>query len=524
MGDFKMIDVQREYEKDLVQAQHYMEEQAELMREQERLAQEQLALEQARIDLEVMEQAKLFAGERPSEHTATAVTLDGNVENTYTRVGVGVEPIIPQAVINSHASQMITAMNGFENRKVLLINTVCGTGSVGRLVSGLYHTLEDHGYECLVAFGRGTPPADVRTYQIGTEFDVYVHGAMSRINDRHGFYSRKATQDLIHVIEQYNPDIIHLHNIHGYYINIEVLFAYLRRCGKKIIWTLHDCWSFTGHCSHFEYIGCNKWMTFCNKCEQLSEYPKSFGMDSSRQNFEDKKALFTGIDNLTIVTPSEWLKDRVKQSFLKDYPVVVVPTGIDLNSFYPYEEEVSENNMVFNLKNSLSLRNKTILLGVANPWRERKGLLQFSALSKALSDRYAIILLGLNDSQLQALPDSIIGLAKTDSIEQLAALYSMADIYINLTLEDTFPTTNLEALACGTPVVTYKAGGSPESIDETCGEVVERNSVQGVVAAIEKIMASRNSCYTKEMCVRRAQLYSKEYRFLEYIQHVYEAL
>ena len=527
-NDFRMIDVQKEYEQDLLDAQIIWEQQEELRRQEYIRQQEQLAYDmqqQQQIQEQIIrENARQFVREMPSMHDVTAVSLNGNTGNLYAGNAIPVEPIIPSEIYDSRTSQMITAMRGFGGRKVLLVNTVCGTGSVGRLVAGLYHTLEAQGYECLVAYGRGEAPSDVRSYRIGTDTDVYVHGAMSRLYDRHGFYSKRATQDFIAMVREYDPDIIHLHNLHGYYIHLAVLFSYLKKCGKKIIWTLHDCWSFTGHCSHFEYIGCNKWLTGCFKCEQLREYPKSFGMDSSMQNYRDKMQLFTGIDNLTIVTPSEWLKERVQQSFLKEYPVVVVPTGIDLTQFYPQRETNSEDNLIFRIKNSLSLRNKIILLGVANPWRDRKGLAQFGILAKALSDRYAIILVGLSERQISDLPENIIGLSKTDSIEELAALYSMADIYVNLTLEDTFPTTNIEALACGTPVVTYKAGGSPESINETCGEVVDRNSVQGVVAAIEKILAAKGSNYTTEMCLRRAQLYSKEHRFLEYIQNVYEAL
>ena len=526
--DFQMIDVQKEYEQDLLDAQIIWEQQEELRRQEYLRQQEQMQremLRQQEINEQIMqENARQFVNQMPSSHDVTAVSLNGNMDNTFAGNAVPYEPIVPTQVFDSQAKQMATAMQGFGGRRVLLVNTVCGTGSVGRLVAGLYHTLEAHGYECLVAYGRGEAPADIRAYRIGTDRDVYIHGAMSRLNDRHGFYSRRATLDFIAMIREYDPDIIHLHNIHGYYLNVGVLFTYLKKCGKKIIWTLHDCWSFTGHCSHFEYIGCTKWLNGCFKCEQLKEYPKSFGMDSSIQNYKDKKELFTGINDLTIVTPSEWLKDKVRQSFLREYPVVVVPTGIDLMQFYPYPETLSEDNLIFRIKKGLSLRNKTILLGVANPWRERKGLKQFYMLSKSLSDRYAIILLGLNEKQIADLPDGIIGLSRTDSTEELAALYSMADVYVNLTLEDTFPTTNLEALACGTPVVTYKAGGSPESIDETCGEVVDRNSVQGVVAAIEKIKAAGASCYTTEMCLRRAQLYSREYRFLEYIQNVYEAI
>lgn len=449
----------------------------------------------------------------------TAVSLDDNMENEF--IGQGSEEA-EKPVISKAATKVIASMDKLENRRVLLVNTVVGTGSVGRIVSGLYRTLEAHGYECLVAYGRWDVPENIRSYRIGTDTGVYVHGAMSRLMDRHGFYSTKATKEFIAVIEDFDPDIVHLHNVHGYYLNIKLMFEYLKSSGRRIIWTLHDCWSFTGHCTHFEYIGCQKWQNGCFQCEQLPEYPKSFMIDNSRKNYQQKKELFTGFQNMTIVTPSEWLEARVKQSFLKDYHTVVIPTGIDLNQFAPVEEVRSEDNLVFQLRSKLGLGGKYVLLGVANPWRERKGLAQFESLAKAISDKFAIILLGLNDEQLSRLPQSIIGLAKTDSIEELAALYSLADIYVNLTLEDTFPTTNIEALACGTPVVTYKAGGSGESIDDTCGIAVERNSVQGVIAAIDKIVALKNELYTPELCMKRARLYDRETRFMEYLQEAYE--
>lgn len=424
-------------------------------------------------------------------------------------------------VIDTQAT--LGALNMMENRRIFLINTVVGTGSVGRIMTGLYDVLTEHGYLCKLAYGRGEVPDGYDAYRIGSDFDVYVHGGFSRLTDRQGFYSAHATKELIKVIENFNPDIIHLHNVHGYYLNIKILFKYLKNSGKRVIWTLHDCWSFTGHCTHFEYVGCTKWMTECSHCEQLVEYPKSVLMDSSRKNFIQKKELFTGFENMTLVTPSHWLAARVKQSFMGQYHTVVVPTGIELDKFRPMQEERKDENIIFQLKNQLNLRGKFIVLGVANPWRERKGLAQFEALAKSLSDKYAIILLGLNDAQLNELPESIIGLAKTDSIDELSALYSMADVYVNLTLEDTFPTTNIEALACGTPVVTYKAGGSPESIDETCGIAVDRNSTQGVVAAIERIIAQRGMMYTREHCIERAKLYEKNKQYQEYISEVYDS-
>lgn len=471
-----------------------------------------------RDDYDEMEQEN-----RMWTEAVSSVSLDHNMENRY--IGQGMFPDEEKPVFSKEARRLFSSMDDMnKHKRVMLINTVAATGSVGRIVTGLYHALEDHGYECLIAFGRGEPPAGCRYYRIGTDMDVYLHGGMSRITDRHGFYSSQATSALIRVIEDFDPDIIHLHNIHGYYLNVRILFDYLHDRRRKVIWTLHDCWAFTGHCSHFEYIGCQKWQVCCDSCEQLNEYPKSMVFDNSRRNFLEKKVLFTGLKNMTIVTPSEWLHDRVKQSFLKKYPCIVVPTGIDLNQFYPMEERREPGNMIFELKKKLGLRGKTILLGVANPWRERKGLNQFVNLSKMVDERTAIVLLGLSDEQLSELPESIIGLARTDSIRDLVAIYSMADIYVNLTLEDTFPTTNLEALACGTPVITFKAGGSPESLDESCGIVVERNSIQGVVAAADKILANRGVLYTPEMCMRRAQLYNKDYRFMEYIQEVYDMI
>lgn len=477
----------------------------------------ELSEKRAREEQEKKRQEMIMA-----QNDISVISLENNIENSFIGQGVRSDEVTP--LYTGEAKRLGRSMNHLENRRVLLVNTVVGTGSVGRLTEGLYHALTANGYECLVAYGRDTHPEDINGYRIGQDLDVYIHGGLSRLSDRHGFYSTRATKDFINVIEEFNPDIIHLHNVHGYYLNIRVLFEYLKQKDIRIIWTLHDCWTFTGHCSHFEYIGCMKWTTGCFACEQLSEYPKSMGKDNSKKNYEDKKRLFTGFSDMTLVTPSNWLKGRVEQSYMGEYHTIVVPTGIDLSAFHPVEEKREEDNLIFRLRNSLNLRNKNVLLGVANPWRERKGLMQFVNLSKMINERCVIVLLGLNDEQLSSLPESIIGIGHTDSVEELAALYSMADIYINLTLEDTFPTTNIEALSCGTPVITYRSGGSAESIDETCGIAVEKNSVQGVVAAIDTILSQKGIAFTKEDCVRRARLYDREVRFEEYIREVYEGM
>ncbi|MCR5672929.1 MAG: glycosyltransferase [Lachnospiraceae bacterium] len=472
-------------------------------------------LEQERLERERQEMIM-------AQNDISVISLDNNIENSY--IGQGAKEPEPEVLYTKEAKRVVRSLNHLETRKVMLVNTVVGTGSVGRLVEGLYNTLTANGYECMVAYGRDTHPEGMNAYRIGQDMDVYIHGGLSRLTDRHGFYSKTATEEFIKVIQDFSPDIIHLHNVHGYYLNIRVLFEYLKTTDIRIIWTLHDCWTFTGHCSHFEYIGCMKWTTGCYSCEQLAEYPRSIGKDNSQRNYADKKELFTGFEDLTIVTPSQWLKSRVELSFMKDYHTVVVPTGIDTSVFHPIAEERNDDNLVFRLRNSLNLRNKNVLLGVANPWRTRKGLMQFVNLSKLINERCVIVLVGLNDEQMSSLPESVIGIGHTDSAEELAALYSMADIYVNLTLEDTFPTTNIEAMACGTPVITYRSGGSAESIDETCGIAVERNSVQGVVAAIDTILSQKGIAYTKEDCVRHAMLYDKEVRFEEYIREVYEGM
>ena len=457
-----------------------------------------------------------------AQNDISVISLDNNIENSY--IGQVTDAPEPEILYTKEAKRVVRSLNHLETRRVMLVNTVVGTGSVGRLVEGLYNTLTSNGYECMVAYGRDSHPEGMNAYRIGQDLDVYIHGGLSRITDRHGFYSKRATIEFINVIEEFKPDIIHLHNVHGYYLNIRVLFEYLKTTDIRIIWTLHDCWTFTGHCSHFEYIGCMKWTTGCYSCEQLAEYPKSVGKDNSQKNYADKKDLFTGFSDMTLVTPSQWLKGRVELSFMGAYHTVVVPTGIDTDVFHPVAEERTDDNLVFRLRNSLNLRNKNVLLGVANPWRERKGLMQFVNLSKLINERCVIVLVGLSDEQLSELPDSIIGIGHTDSAEELAALYSMADIYVKLTLEDTFPTTNIEALACGTPVITYRSGGSAETIDDTCGISVERNSVQGVVAAIDTILSQKGIAYTKEECVSHAMLYDRKVRFEEYVREVYEGM
>ena len=391
--------------------------------------------------------------------------------------------------------------------KVLQINTVCGSGSVGRITVDIVHALEEAGDEGMIAFGRRQAPEGVKTWKFGTNLDMGVHVLHTFFKGEHGFASSKQTARLIEKIKEYDPDIIHLHNIHGFYLDVEQLFRYLKQAGKPVVWTLHDCWSFTGHCAHFDYIGCMKWKTGCGSCPQYKNvYPYALFKDNSAGNYKRKKDAFTGVPDLTVVTPSRWLAGYVRESYLGEYPVQVIPNGIALDRFRPVDG---------GLRKRLGFENKYILLGVASMWEERKGYAYFEQLADRLDDSYQIILIGLSKRKLKTLHPRIHGVMRTNSMEELAEYYSMADAYVNTTLEDTFPTTNLEALACGTPVITFATGGSVESVDASCGKIVHKGDIEALIQAIEELRGEPDK---KEACLRRAAGYDKDDRFQDYLK------
>lgn len=393
--------------------------------------------------------------------------------------------------------------------KVLQINSVCGVGSTGRIATDLYKVMKENGIESKIAFGIGNaeniPKEDA--FKFGNKFDYYVHNAVSRITDRAGFYSKINTLKLLKFIKSYEPDIIHIHTIHGFYINIEILFKFLKEYKKPVIWTLHDCWSFTGHCAHFDLIGCTKWKTQCYNCSIHREYPKSF-TDNSRHMYKLKKQLFTGVENLTIVTPSQWLADLVKQSFLKDHTIRIINNGINLDVFKPIENDI---------KIKYQCENKYLIFGVAFGWGKKKGLDIFIELSKRLDEnKYKIMLVGTDEHIEKDLPDNIISIHRTKNQNELAKIYSAADLFVNPTREDTYPTVNMESLACGTPVLTFNTGGSPEIIDETCGMVVEKDDINSMYNEIINIC--ENNVFAKEMCLRKSRMFDKNEKYRNYIE------
>lgn len=388
--------------------------------------------------------------------------------------------------------------------KVLQIN-IFGNLSTGRIAVDLYRTLNEAGYEGMIAFARNKIAEGVPHIKIGNKLNVYVDGIMTRLTDRAGTFSKSATKKLINDIKEYNPDIIHLHNLHGYYINIDILFDYLKNCGKPVVWTLHDCWAYTGHCCYYSMVGCDKWKTGCYNCEQLKSYPASY-VDNSEWNFKKKKDLFLGLPNLTLVTVSKWLANEVKQSFLKGVPLEVIYNGIDTSVFKPTDS---------NFRSKYKVENKFLILGVASTWDTRKGLSDFIELAGMLDEYYKIVLIGVTNKERKRLPDNVIGIPRTESIEELAGIYTAADVYFNASVEETFGLPTIEAMSCGTPVIVYNATSLPEVLDLNNGWVVEPHCLYDVMNIIEQI---RGGLEKKEEIREHALKYEKSKQYNSYIE------
>ena len=362
--------------------------------------------------------------------------------------------------------------------KVLQINTF-GNLSTGKIAVDIYRTLRANGHEGAVAFARNEVPGDVPSFKIGNSLSVYTDGVLTRLTDKAGHYSKGATEKLIKQIKEYDPDIIHLHNLHGYYINVSMLFDFLKDAGKHVVWTLHDCWAYTGHCCYYSMAGCDKWkLTGCSKCPQKKAYPASIFKDNSSKNFSEKNQMFHSVKNLHLVCVSKWLDNELKDSFLNDLPSRVIYNGIDTSVFKP-----SSGN--FRIKSNMG--DKRIVLGVASTWDTRKGLADFIELSKILDERYKIVLVGLNDKQKASLPDNMIGIGRTDGPKELAEIYSASNVLFNASVEETFGLPNVESLACGTPVVAYNCTGIPETMTEDDGFIVEPHDLQSVAQKIGEI-------------------------------------
>ena len=389
--------------------------------------------------------------------------------------------------------------------KILEINQV-NFGSTGHIMLQIADLATKRGHEVICSFyARRNKDKDKNCIYIGNKISHNIHKKLYRKTGNNGCYSKISTWNFLRKVKKFDPDLIHIHNLHNCYINLPMLFDYIKKNNKKVVWTLHDCWSFTGQCPYFTAVGCEKWKTGCHDCEQINRYP-SCSVDRTDKMWNRKKEWFTGVQNLTIVTPSQWLADLAKQSFLKDYPVKVINNGINLDVFKPTESD-------FRTKHNLE--DKKIILGVASVWEVRKGLDVFIELSKRLDDRYKIVLVGTNDEVDKKLPEGIISIHRTSNQKELAELYTAADVFFIPTREDNFPTVNMESLACGTPVLTFNTGGSPEMVDEATGVVLMNEDIASVEQAV--ISMCESGKYSKEACTERAKQYDSGLKYNEYL-------
>lgn len=391
--------------------------------------------------------------------------------------------------------------------KILFINSFLSSGGPPRIIKGLYDALTEQGHDCLLAAAREKPIDGMNVYVIGNQTRTYRNAIESRLLDNDGFVSSFETRKLIEAIKEFKPDVIHIHNLHGYYINSEILFNYLKSADIPVIWTFHDCWPFTGHCAYYDGIGCEKWQNGCGECGQKQAYPKSI-VDRSKRNWARKRAAFCGLPNATIVTPSKWLADVVKKSFLRDYRIEVVNNGVDLEQFHPIDSD---------FRAAHGLQDSFLIVSVAAVWDERKGFSDYIKLAGLFDDSMALVMVGVTKKQKESLPEKIIGIKKTESVQELAEIYSAADVFLNLTYEDNFPTVNIEALACGTSIITYDTGGSPEIADSENEIVCKRGDIGKIYNAILKI---RNNDGRKETEALRgnAMKYTKEQMTEKYME------
>lgn len=394
-------------------------------------------------------------------------------------------------------------------KKLVQINIVCN-GSTGKIMCDIAKEAEKKGFESYIFYGRGNSNKELNCIKIGNKLSVYFHVLITRLFNKHGHGSYFVTKKLVGQLKKINPDIIHLHNIHGYYINIKILFKYLKKEYKgKIIWTLHDCWTFTGHCSYFTAIDCKKWKSKCFNCPQIKSYPKSWFFDSSKKEQQFKKKQFSNIPNLTIITVSKWLEELVKQSFLNKYTVKTISNGIDLNVFKPiYDEKIK---VKYNIP-----KNKKILLGVSNIWEKRKGLDIFIKLSTLISNNYIIVLVGLTKNQISNLPKNIVGIERTDNQNELVKLYSVADVFVNPSLEETFSLVTIEAMACGTPAVVCNTSAVKDLIVKNVGLVIDKHEAKDYLNKINLIL-DKDKKYYKNDLKTHVLNYTKEKSIKNYI-------
>ena len=398
---------------------------------------------------------------------------------------------------------------------LLQINCTANWGSTGRIAEQIGQYVMSKGWDSYIAYGRMMNPSKSKLIRVGSLFNPYEHYAENLLFDNEGLASRLATKQFLREVNRIKPDVVHLHNIHDHFLNYPFLFSYLCEADIPVVWTLHDCWGITGHCAHFDYVECQKWMSECGDCPQTHSLLGVHLIDNSRRNFRKKKSSFTSVENLTIVTVSEWLTGKVEQSFLEEKKIMVIPNGVDVQMFRPTPS--------IEIRKKYGIGSGRFLLAVASIWSERKGLKDYIRLASLLGEEVRLVLVGLSAKQAKNLPHNIITVPRTQKVEELAQLYTEASIVLNLSYEETFGLTTIEGYACGTPAIVYDRTASPELVAEGTGLVVQAGDVEGVNTAINIILSSGESEYSSRCRELAEEKYDKEKSFQAYID-LYDSL
>ncbi len=403
-------------------------------------------------------------------------------------------------------------------KKLIQINTVCN-GSTGNIMGHIQKAAMECGYDTLSLYGRRKGYSFLPSEKYGNAFSFWIHVALTTVFDAQGYGSYFYTRKIIDRLRKEQPDIIHLHNVHGYYLNIHLLFKYLKKDFKgKVVWTFHDCWSFTGHCPYFVIANCDKWKNGCYRCPNQRNYPISLLWDGSKRNYKRKKELFTGMDNLVITCPSMWMKEKIDQSFFKDTECIVVPNGINLEVFNPsYDDDVL-------IKYNIPC-DKKMILGVASIWEPRKGLNDFIKLADILPEEYIIVLVGVTDRQIKKIArKNIIGIRRTENQTELAKLYSKATVFMNPSKEESFSLVTIEAMACGTPVIALDTSAPKELVNDENGVLLSNSDAESYLNAIKYLETKKLSecdivCSVKKysvnhMTAKMLEIYSQKKKYL----------
>lgn len=390
--------------------------------------------------------------------------------------------------------------------------------STGRIMQEIGDLAMANGWECYAAYSQGRDglmPTRMHPLPVGDKLSTAFHGLETRLFDRHGLASRHATKEFISRLKEIKPDIIHIHNIHGYFLNYPLFFRYLSESGVKVVWTVHDCWLYTGHCYYYSFAGCDRWKSGCGNCPQRTNFPKSWIIDRSAGNFKDKQKAFTSLrkENFMIVPVSQWMRDEMAHSFLKDYNFRVIHNGIDTNVFSP-QTTLSK----------FKIQNSKLYLALASIWLREKGLYDIIEMSKLLNPDERIVMVGVDDKTARILPENITAIRRTANVDELARLYSDATAFLNPTWQDNYPTVNLEAISCGTPVVTYRTGGSIEAITPETGRIVDQGDIRGMLEAAREI-AGLGEEHFRMPCRNYALAnFRKEDRYADYLKLYNEIL